>query len=146
MIRDHLLASGSDYVQLIWTYPQFVPETYQVTYTCTMISRFTPTYDMKYNITSTTQYLSSDTTSFRISDLRPRSNCTLILLAVYNWASVDSGITITGTTIDEDTSKKYFGLNHFIITLYLISCLLLSAKYLENFSCKIFRVVNSCSD
>lgn len=106
MIRGHFMASGSDYVELIWTRPKFLPEKYQVTYTCTVMTRFTPNDDKKNRITSNTQYLSSGTTSFRISDLCPRSICTLILLAVYNRASIDSGITITGTTENEGTSKK----------------------------------------
>ena len=106
MIRDHSLTSGSDYVKLIWTRPKFPPERYQVTYMCTMKARFTRKYDMENYVTKNTQYLRSGTTSFRISDLRPRSNCTLTLLAVYNWVSIDSGITITGTTLDEATSKR----------------------------------------
>ena len=138
MIRDHLLALGSDYVKLSWTHPQFLPEMYQVTYTCTTMTRFTTKYDMKNNITSNTQYLSSDTTSFRISDLLPRSNCTLVLLAAYNRASIDSGITITGTTVDEGASKKNFGLDNFVVTLgyyHVYYSTLHGECFMQNISC-----------
>ena len=117
MIHDLSLFSGSDYVELIWTCPRFPPGSYQVSYMCTVKDRFMLKHDKKNYITKNIQYLSSGTTSFRISDLRPRSKCTLILLAVYNRASIDSGITITGATLDEATSKGNLGLNDFMIPL-----------------------------
>ena len=102
MIRSHSVASGLDSVKLNWTHPKFRPERYQLNYVCTMKPTCTPRNDTNHYITTKTQNLSSDATSVTIPDLRPSSVCMLILLAVYNPASIDSGIAITGTTLNED--------------------------------------------
>ena len=106
MIHGRSLVSGSDYVELNWTHPNFLPERYQVTYKCIMKATATPKFGMKYHVMTNTQYLSSGTTSFRISGLRPSSTWKLILIAVYNRASIDSGITRTGSTLDKATGIK----------------------------------------
>ena len=64
-----------------------------------------PNHERNDSIKENAQNLSSNTTLVRISNLHPSSNCRLLLLAVYNPASIDSGIVITGTTSEEDTSK-----------------------------------------
>ena len=106
MIRTHSLASGLDYVELNWTHPKFLPERYQLDYMCIVKPTCTPNQEMGQSVTTSEQNLSSDTTSVRISNLHPNSICMLFLLAVYNPASIDSGIVITGTTFDEGTSKR----------------------------------------
>ena len=70
---------------------------------------YKPSNDRMNYVTTTTETLSSDTTSFTISDLRRGSICILILLAVYNPANIDTGIAITGATLDQDTSKRKSG-------------------------------------
>ena len=56
-------------------------------------------------------------TSFRLSNLCVRRTWTLILKAVYNPASIDSGITITGPTFTKATRKKNSALSNFLILL-----------------------------
>ena len=98
MIHAYLLANGSDYVELYWSYPKFLPERYQVKYMCAL-KAISSSEDVENDyIMSNTRNLTSDTTLVRITDLRPSSFCTLNLLAVYNPASIDRGIVITGTT------------------------------------------------
>ena len=109
MIRSHSVASGPDYVKLNWTRPKFGPERYQLKYVCTIKPTYTPSNDTINYVTTKTQNLTSDTTSFTISDLRRSSVCILILLAVYNLASSDTGIAITGATVDEGASKTNSG-------------------------------------
>ena len=107
MVHSHSVISGCDYVELSWTHPRFQPEAYQLKYVCTLKPTHTPGPDIhvpNYVMTKT-QNLSSDTTCVQISDLRPSSICLLFLLAVYNPASIDTGISIIGTTLDEDTRK-----------------------------------------
>ena len=104
MIRTYSFASGSDYVQLNWIHPKFLPEKYQLHYACRMETCST-NHEKNYSILASTQNLSSNTTFVRISNLRPSSNCSLFLLAVYNPASIDSGIVITGKTAEEQASK-----------------------------------------
>ena len=109
MIHSHNLTYGSDYVELHWTHPKFLPERYKLKYMFTMKHTCTPNYDRNIYETRDTQSLTTDTNSFRISGLRPSSICKLNLVAVYNPASIDSGIEITTTTPDEDTSKRNNG-------------------------------------
>ena len=112
MILSHSVASGPDYVKLNWTSPKYGPEMYmyQLKYVCTLKPIYMPSNDTVNYVTTRTQTLSSDITSFSISDLNPRSICILILLTVYNPASIDTGIAITGATLDEDTRKTNSGL------------------------------------
>ena len=100
MIQAHLIANGSDYVELYWNHPKFLPESYKLKYMCALNDPCISSSEDAENsyLMSNIRNLSSDTTSVRISDLRPSSFCTLVLLAVYNPASIDSGIVITGTT------------------------------------------------
>ena len=118
MIPSHSVASGPDYIDVNWAHPIFRPERYQLNYLCTMKPTYTPGHDKNNYVMANAQNLSSDATSVTIPDLRPDSICMLFLLAVYNPASIDSAITITGTTLaNEDTRKINPGLDYFKITL-----------------------------
>ena len=120
MISSHSVASGPGNVKLNWTPPKFEPERYQLNYVCTMKPTCTPRNDTNHYIMTKTQNVSSDTTSVTISDLPPSSICMLILLAVYNPASIDTGIVISGTTLDEDTRNIVSGLHYLIITVLFV--------------------------
>ena len=109
MIRSHSVTSGTNYIKLKWTQPRFQPERYQLKYVCTMKSTCVPSHDTNHSIMTKTQNLTSNTTLFTISDLHPTSICILTLLAIYNPASIDKGITIKGTTLD-GASEIYSGL------------------------------------
>ena len=116
MIRGYSLASGSDYYEINWNQPRFLPERYQVTcwYNCTMKATSGFKYGMKNYVIISQHYLSSVATSFRISNPHMRSSWMLILLAVYNQASIDSGIAIAKTSLAEDKCKKSSALGDFI--------------------------------
>ena len=114
MIRSHSVTSGTNYVKLKWTHPRFRPERFQLKYVCTMKSTCAPSQDTNHSIMTKTQNLTSRTTLFTIYDLHPSSICILTLLAIYNPASIDKGITLTGTTLD-GASKICSGLLSFII-------------------------------
>ena len=120
MISSHFVDSGPDYVKLNWTQPKFLPERYQVTYVCILKPTCTPSPNTSRYIVTRTQNLSSDTTSITVSNLHQRSTCMLILLAVYNPASIDTGIAIAGATLDEDAREIYSGLQQFrnILVVY----------------------------
>ena len=119
MIRAYSLAPVLDYIELNWTNPKFLPERYQLKYMCTMkrTAKYKPG-NTNY-IVNKTKNLSSVTTSVIISDLHPSSICTVILLAVYNPASTDTGIAFKGVSLGEHTStcKWNFGSRDFIATL-----------------------------
>ena len=105
MIDAHSVTSGPHYVELNWCRPKFQPERYQLNYVCTMKPTCTPGHAENNYVMIKIQNLSSDSTSITIPDIRSSSICMLILLAVYNPASIDSGIAITGTTLHEDPRK-----------------------------------------
>ena len=108
MIRLDSFVSGLDYFKLNWTHPKFLPEKYRLNYFCTVKPTSTIKHGKNNSFMENAQNLSSNTTSVRISELRPNSICMVFLLAVYNPASIDSGIAITGMTSSGDTSKKIF--------------------------------------
>ena len=136
MIRLHSFVSETDYIQLNWTRPDFLPEMYQLKYTVTMKTIYASIHKLNGSVMIKTLNLSSENTSVRISGLRPSSICTINLLAVFNPASIDSGIEITGRTLDEDTSEKnhclydfmtpYFG--HCFLIVKIFSCCRPNAK------------------
>ena len=113
MIRAHSVSFGRDYVTLNWTHPRFQPERYELSYVCTMKLICTSSHETNRSITTKTQNLSSDITSVRITDIHPGSICMIFLFALYNPASIDFGITITGTTVDEDAANIDSGLKYF---------------------------------
>ena len=124
MIGSHSVSSGLDYVKLNWTHPMFQPETYQLKYVCTLKPKCTPDHDTNNYIMAKTENISVDTTFVTISNLHPSSNCLLFLLARYNPASLDTGIAIFGTTLDEDARGISSGLHHFMITAVFVNCFL----------------------
>ena len=109
MIPSHSVTSGTNYIKLKWTLPRFQPERYQLIYVCTMKSTSAPSQETNHSIITKTQNLTSSTTLFKLFGLRPSSICILTLLAVYNPASIDKGISITRTTLD-GASETYSGL------------------------------------
>ena len=129
MIRSHSVTSGPAYVKIKWTSPKYGPERYQLKYVCTTKPTYTPSNDTMNYVTTKTQTLSSATTSFTISDLHRSSTCVLILLAEYNPASIDTGIVITGATVDEDTSKTNSGL--LFLLKKLVRFFILYSNYLQ---------------
>ena len=117
MIYHYSFTCEWDYLEINWTQPRFLPEWYQVThkYTCTVNAASVFNYEMESYVITNQHYLSSGTTSFRLSNLCVRSAWTLILKAVYNPASIDSGIMITGPTFTKTTSKRNSALGDFLI-------------------------------
>ena len=98
MIPEYSVSTGRDHVELKWTNPKLLPESYQVKYMCGVKATSTPSLGMKIYLVKNIQSLNPDTNSVRLSHLRQGSTCVLILIAVYNPASIDAGITIAGIT------------------------------------------------
>ena len=138
MIHTHSLAFGLDYVELTWNHPMFLPQRYKLNYLYNKKSTCTASHDMNPSVTTKEQTFNSDTSSVRISDICPNSVCVLILLAVYNPASIDSGIVITGKTLQEDTSKRNLCLNDYMKSSLIIYIHLLLLLY------KIYHIYCFC--
>ena len=103
MILSHSIDSGKDFVELRWI-PRFEPERYQLKYVCAPKPTRMPNRDNDYYVITNTRHLNSSTTSSRVSNLPLDSICMFFLLAAYNPASIDTGIAITGTTLDQRTT------------------------------------------
>ena len=95
MVKNLKTLGGSDYVELTWDRPHYDPTKYEVTYSCKLIGR-----EVDY-ISSRTQILDSNLTNYRVHNLPQDTICSLILLAVYNQVSIDSGIAVTAKTLAE---------------------------------------------
>ena len=106
MIHLHSLVTESNYVKLNWTRPKFLPEMYQLKFAVTMKPIYASIQETSDSVVTKTVNLSSEITSVKISSLLPRSICTMNLLAVFNPASIDSGLAITGTAVAAVTSKR----------------------------------------
>ena len=127
MIHVYSIATGLDFIELKWTNPKFSPERYQLKYMCAMKSTSkSKAGNINYFVNKTIN-LSSVTTSVIIFDLHPSSICTVILLAVYNPASMDTGIAFKRGTLGEHiqvpvSESTMYGFCDFIGTLDYYLC------------------------
>lgn len=91
---------------MMWNSPQYHPERYELTYLCIANSTCCPeTCHEPILVNSRILNLNSDSTSFRLFDIRAFSVCVLRLVAIFNPASIDSGIVFTAKMIAANTSK-----------------------------------------
>ena len=108
MIPTHSLTriSGSDFVELIWTSPQYQPERYSMNYLCIILKGSFPNCSIADFVSARMRNLSSDSTSIRIRDLHSNTICVLNLVALFNPASIDPGIVIALKTLAENACKS----------------------------------------
>ena len=89
MIPDYNLESSMHFVRITWQFPKYKPQMYKLSASCKQ------TGVGKYQISIT---LDSSSTSAEVTGLHPRSVCSINIIAIYNPASIDPGITISATT------------------------------------------------
>lgn len=99
MIREFRSSPIEDAILIMWIRPKYEPEKYNLAYSCKL------KHDVTDYIPTTSLVLDSRKVHHTIPDLRQDSICTISLLAVYNPASIDSGITIKGKTSEEGKAK-----------------------------------------
>ena len=91
---------------MTWNSPQYHPERYELTYLCIANSTRCPESCHEPMVVSTRILnLGSYSTSFRLLDFRTYSVCVLRLVAIFNPASIDSGILFTARMLAANTSK-----------------------------------------
>ena len=100
MIRNWTYSSGLSYVKLTWNHPDYDPERYELHYSCRLQS------EQYYYISSRMNSQKSTSTFARVSGLLPGSHCLLTLVAVYNPASIDPGVTVVTKTLESSTAKS----------------------------------------
>ena len=105
MIPSYSVSCGSDYVKLKWAVRHFRPESFEITYSCSVRQVHMAKNEQTHYVNKTIRSISSNATIIKICDLRPSSVCILNLLAVYNPASIDSGIDIIASTLAVHESK-----------------------------------------
>ena len=96
LIRNLRTKSGLDNIRLSWDSPKLRPIKFELTFSCRLING-------EEYITNVQQILDSTSISVQLGKLRTNSACKLNLLAVYNPASIDPGITVTKNTMCKGT-------------------------------------------
>ena len=104
MIKEFTIKANSYSFFVSWTRPQHLPKEYQYKVACRLWCM------EKQYFNSLTQYLPSDSVEFLMQNLTPGSICTFKLLAVYNPASIDDGIS---TTINTALTRKPYSTFNF---------------------------------
>ena len=98
MIQNVNTYSSWKYISVYWNRPTFLPKNYELSYSCKL------KHDVIDYISRKSILIDSREITHKVRNLLPDSFCTLTLLAVYNSASVDRGITTSGET---SMSGKY---------------------------------------
>ena len=89
-----------DRFQISWHTPTYVPSSYKLSYSCKLIHSESEYTKRKEN-------LPFSFTSIVVGDLQPGSECVVTLVAVYNPAAIDTGITVTITTLEARKSEWF---------------------------------------
>ena len=92
MIDARLSAYGSDFVEVRWSSVLYMPERYQVTFSCRLES------NNSHYVSAKIANISPENCLLRVSKLFPGTVCVINLIAVYNPASIDEGITLICNT------------------------------------------------
>ena len=103
MIRNISAAAGTDFIDIIWSAPKLLPDSYKVNVTCRLV--YNGIEYVRVRLVATPL-----DTIVTINNLLPGSRCVFTLLAVYNPASIDDGITRTIFTLSSSEcsmSNKY---------------------------------------
>ena len=88
MIRNVSVTAGDDFIHITWSAPKILPTSYQVYFSCCLIH--TGTEYMQVKLEASPFY-----TMLIVDQLFLGSRCVITLLAIYNPASIDDGITHT---------------------------------------------------
>ena len=83
-------------IKVSWTSPEFQPYFYQVTSSCKLICD-TRTYYL------TELMMDSNVSACTVPNLLPGTTCIIKLIAIYNPASLDPGITLSASTLYAST-------------------------------------------
>lgn len=86
---------GSNYITATWKAPAYLANHFKLSISCNYICD----HDSLYLMNAYT--VPSYTTSFNFTELAPGSHCYITLIAVYNPASLDSGIRLDAYTLFE---------------------------------------------
>ena len=94
MIEPYLSDIDINLIEVSWRPPKYEPYIYKLSSVCRTLWN-----GEQYVIQN--ESLASNSTSFRLSDLRPGSICSIALIAAYNPASLDQGIRIEAYTFNK---------------------------------------------
>ena len=89
LVKNLRTLRGFDHVALRWDSPQYEPASYEVRYSCKAVGK-----EVSF-ISNFTEMLESNATQFLLTNLPQDIRCTLTLIAIYNPASIDTGITVS---------------------------------------------------
>ena len=104
MIKDFTVDTTYDTVTIRWDKPEYLPQLYEWTLSCTLACGNPPYVKQSVNIGS------SETQDF-ISNLIPGSCCEIRFFAVYNPASLDSGLAKTVYTKEKGEQSMFINIS-----------------------------------
>lgn len=91
MVEDIAYMAGAYFIVVTWSTPKYRPLVYKLNSVCNFYCGRTP----YINKNSNRNYRR---TSHFIKDIRPGSNCVITLMSVYNYASLDKGVSLNIST------------------------------------------------
>lgn len=86
---------GFHFVEISWDVPDYEPDHFQLTASCTLICD-----DTSYVYKNSSVTVPSSATSGFLHNLLPGSVCQVKFLAVYNPSTIDPGIKLTAFTLN----------------------------------------------
>ena len=93
MVKSISAKADADFIRIKWSAPKFLPDSYQVDVTCRLMPNETEYILVNLNARPFATMLTID-------KLFPGSLCVFTLLAIYNPASIDDGITRNIATLN----------------------------------------------
>ena len=100
MVKNVSATAGADFIELEWSAPKLLPMSYQVDVACRLLYNG---IEYKRERLEATPLDTIQT----VQMLHPRSHCVYTLLAIYNPASIDDGITGTIFTLNTSMCTVY---------------------------------------
>ena len=91
MIKNLSIQRGATFIKLQWPTPNFHPFSYYQTISCNLWPGRIPYLHIDI-------IMESNATSSLVKSVKPGSKCVIKFRAVYNFASLDEGITIIAST------------------------------------------------
>ena len=125
MIKNLTATAGTNYIEIVWSVPKFLPKSYCVNVTCRLL------YSGKEYKLEVVKATPMDTI-LTVGNLYPGSQCLYTLLAIYNEASIDDGITRTIFTLNASMCA--------IIIMLFTRCAVGSLEFMIAMECVEFYV------
>ena len=116
MIKNVSATTGADFIHITWSQPKILPSSYRVHIGCWLVH---------VHIEYVREELEASplSTMFIVDQLLPGSRCVITLLAIYNPASIDDGITHTLFTPNSSVYNRIWSMPTIVVLINLQICI-----------------------